>query len=156
MGSRGRGKSLANGAFDCSSDIIIKPVRASQGCADPNDLQFTRCDLAGGFVPGPCRCQFSFVTCEHSAKDRDRDCPAVASVIKSWQNAAKSRRKSEEGRAAARTTAGFLSDSAFLILEPLLLKSISPSAGSFRFVLPHDRAALIDITPAARLERYPC
>ena len=81
MGSRGRGKSLANGAFDCSSDIIIKPVRASQGCADPNDLQFTRCDLASGFVPGPCRCQFSFVTCEHSAKDRDRDCPAVASVI---------------------------------------------------------------------------
>src|SRR2546429_2661088 len=27
------------------------------------------------------RSQFSFVTCEHSAKDRDRDCPAVASVI---------------------------------------------------------------------------
>src|SRR5438046_613715 len=103
-----------------------------------------------------CALPISFVTCEHSAKDRDRDCPAVASVIKSWQNAAKSRRKSEEGRAAARTTAGFLSDSAFLILEPLLLKSISPSAGSFRFVLPHDRAALIDITPAARLERYPC
>ena len=61
----------ASGAFDCGSDVIVEFVRASQSCADPNDLQFTRCDLSGGFVPVPRGGQFSFVTSEHSPKDRD-------------------------------------------------------------------------------------
>jgi hypothetical protein len=41
--------------FRCSCDIVVELVRASKGCADPNGLQFTCRDLAGGFIPEPWR-----------------------------------------------------------------------------------------------------